>query len=329
MSNQTMLSILIPARHEEFLAKTIENILENIEAETEVIVVLDGEPSMSPLPEDPRVHVISVSKAFGQRAATNLAARMAVGKFLMKVDAHCSFDKGFDRKMLDMYKVVGDDVTMVPIMRNLWAFDFKCFHCGWKAYQGNTPEKCGQCGKTDRIRKKIMWVGKSNPQSTSFCFDSEPHFQYFESHKHKEPYLTDKKEKGYTETMSIQGSCFMCTKEKYWELRLGDEIFGSWGSQGIQVACSTWLSGGKVIVNHNTWYAHLFRTKGGDFGFPYPQSGRKVQSAKKHAKKLIYEGGWPKQKYLTSWLIRRFSPIPGWSEEDIKKLEESEQKITL
>ena len=35
------LSILIPSRNEMFLAKTIENILENIEAETEIIVVLD------------------------------------------------------------------------------------------------------------------------------------------------------------------------------------------------------------------------------------------------------------------------------------------------
>jgi len=329
MSNQIMLSILIPARHEEFLAKTVENLLENIEAETEIVVVLDGEPSMSPLPEDPRVHVIYVSTPLGQRGATNMAARFATGKYLAKVDAHCAFDKGFDRKMLDMYKVVGDNVTLIPVMRNLWAFDFKCYHCGFKIYQGNTPEKCGQCGKTDRIRKKIMWVGKTNPQSTSYCFDNEPHFQYFEDYKHREPYITDKKEKGYTETMSIQGSFFMCTREKYWELKMGDEAFGSWGSQGIQISMSTWLSGGRVLVNHNTWYAHLFRTKGGTFGFPYPQSGRQVQNAKKHAKKLIYEGGWPKQIYLVSWILERFAPVKGWSGKDISDLKEAEAKISL
>jgi glycosyltransferase involved in cell wall biosynthesis len=37
-----MLSILIPARNEEFLGQTIQNILDNIEANTEVIAVLDG-----------------------------------------------------------------------------------------------------------------------------------------------------------------------------------------------------------------------------------------------------------------------------------------------
>ena len=37
------LSILIPARNEMFLAKTIENILANIEGNTEVIAVLLGQ----------------------------------------------------------------------------------------------------------------------------------------------------------------------------------------------------------------------------------------------------------------------------------------------
>ena len=36
------LSILIPARNEVFLEQTIKNILENAEADTEVIAVLDG-----------------------------------------------------------------------------------------------------------------------------------------------------------------------------------------------------------------------------------------------------------------------------------------------
>ena len=34
------LSILIPARNEMFLGKTIENILENAEADTEIIAIL-------------------------------------------------------------------------------------------------------------------------------------------------------------------------------------------------------------------------------------------------------------------------------------------------
>ena len=36
------LSVIIPARNEMFLQQTIANILENIEADTEVIAVCDG-----------------------------------------------------------------------------------------------------------------------------------------------------------------------------------------------------------------------------------------------------------------------------------------------
>lgn len=31
------------------------------------------------------------------RAATNYAARLASGRYFMKVDAHCAFDEGFDQ----------------------------------------------------------------------------------------------------------------------------------------------------------------------------------------------------------------------------------------
>lgn len=307
------LSILIPSRNEEFLARTIQDILENIEADTEVIAVLDGVLAEPPIPQHDRVNVIYLQKSIGQRAATNLATKLAQGKYVMKVDAHCSFDKGFDRKMLEAFKKVGDNVTMVPIMRNLWAFDWKCYRCGWKKYQGPTPKRCGQCGDSRYMRKKMMWIGKHNPQSTSYCFDSEPHFQYFEEYKHREPYLIDKKT-GFTETMSLQGSCFMLTKENYWKWEVCDEKAGSWGNQGIEVALATWTNGGRVLVNHNTWYAHMFRTQGGDFSFPYENKGKDVQKTKHYIKNKY----WGKD---IKWLLEKFWPIKGWTEEDLKKLE--------
>ena len=322
------LSILIPARNEMFLAKTVENILSNIEADTEVIVVMDGVWNDPPIPQDDRVNVVFVPESIGQRAATNLACRLSKAKYVMKCDAHCAFDKGFDRKMLEAFKLVGDNVTMVPIMRNLWAFDWKCMNCGKKWYQGPTPTKCQEtnfkntgkpCDST-KFEKKIVWIGKSNPQSTAYCFDSTPHFQYFEDWKHRPQYAIDKKERGLTETMSLQGSCWMLTREKYWELNICDEDFGSWGSQGIEVACKTWLSGGQVLVNHNTWYAHMFRTQGGDFGFPYPISSKDQEKAKEYARNLFFNNNWDKQIYPLSWLVEKFWPVKGWTEEDLAAL---------
>ena len=312
MNNKFNLSILIPARNEMFLARTIQDIIENSEETTEVIALLDGQWADPPIPHHERVNIMYVPQAVGQRAGTNLACKLSRAKYVMKIDAHCSFDKGFDRKMLEAFERTGDDVTMVPVMRNLWAFDWKCFHCGWKKYQGPTPEKCEQCSKIDKIRRKMLWIGKERPQSTSYCFDTEPHFQYFKDYAKRPEYKKCLEETGFTESMSLQGSCFMLTRDKYWELDVCDEKLGNWGNQGIEVAVKTWLSGGRVLVNHATWYAHMFRTQGGDFGFPWPNSGNETQKTKENIKNLFWGNKtWPKQVRPLSWLIEKFWPVPG------------------
>jgi len=317
------LSILIASRNEMFLKQTVEDALKNIEADTDIIVTLDGEWSEPPLEQHDKVNIIYVNKSIGQRAATNVACRLSRAKYVMKVDAHCSFDKGFDRKMLEAFQKTGDNVTMVPVMRNLWAFDWKCYHCGWKKYQGPTPHKCEQCGRGNKIRRKMLWIGKSNPQSTSYCFDAEPHFQYFEDWKHRPEYIKDKEERKLTETMSLQGSCFMLTREHYWDWEVCDEKAGSWGNQGIEVALATWLTGHQVLVNHNTWYAHMFRTQGGDFSFPYEQRGRAVQKTKDYIKNKFWNNTWPKQTRSVKWLLEKFWPVKGWDEKSLSELPKS------
>ena len=315
------LSILIPARNEMFLKKTIEDILQNIEADTEVIALLDGDWINPPIPQNPRVNVIYVPKAVGQRNGTSMACQLSRAKYVMKVDAHCSFDKGFDRKMLEAFKETGDNVVFVPIMRNLWAFNWKCQHCGWKIYQGDTPEKCGRCGRTHRLRRQMIWRGKNNPQSTSYCFDSEPHFRYFEDWKHRPQYKEDNAKTGITETMSLQGSAFMLTRENYWRLKICDGELGNWGNLGIEVACKMWLSGGRVLCNHRTWYAHMFRTQHKDFGFPWKKSESETAKTKQRVKDIFWENKSPCQIYPFYWILKRFWPVPGWTEEQLKELE--------
>ena len=310
------LSILIPARNEEFLARTIEDIVANIEADTEVIAVLDGEWTNPPIAQHPRVNVIYLPVSIGQRAATNLACRLSEAKYVMKVDAHCAFDKGFDRKLIEDMQ---DDWTVVPTMRNLHAFDWVC-ECGFTHYQ-DKGSRCPECQK--EMVKKMIWEPRKGTRNYSYCFDSEPHFQYFGAFSKRPEGQGD-----LTESMSIQGSCFMLTREKYWELNISDEAFGSWGSQGIEVACKTWLSGGKVMINHKTWYAHMFRTKQANgFGFPYPQSGKQIDTAKAMARDIFFNGKWKKAVRPLSWLVERFAPVPGWSKEDIDNLKKTEGGI--
>jgi hypothetical protein len=279
-----------------FLPHTVEDIFRNIEGDTEVIVVLDGKWPFEGIPDNPRLQLIYHSEPIGQRAATNEAARVSESKYLMKLDAHCAFDKGFDVKMMaDMQ----DDWTMVPLMRNLHVFDWVCEN-GHRRYQGRS----GPCEECDEpTERDIVWISKTNPQSTAYRFDKAMHFQYWSQYK--------KKQKGdLVESMSLQGSCFLVTREKYFELELCDEAHGSWGQQGTEVACKTWLSGGRVIVNKKTWYSHLFRTQGGDFGFPYPNPG--IKKARTYSQDLWLNDEWDKAVHPLSWLLDKFAPVPEW-----------------
>ena len=298
------LSILIPARNELFLGKTVENILENIRGDTEVIIVFDGAWADPPIPDHERVTIIYHNESIGQRAATNEACRLSSAKYVMKVDAHCAFDEGFDVKMMAEMR---DNWTMVPTMYNLHAFDWVC-KCGHRIYQGPTPKKCEKCGGT--MEREIIWRPRLSRKSNHYRFDKTLHFQYWGAYG-KRPEAQGE----IADTMSLQGSCFMMTREKYWELDICDEAHGSWGQQGTEVACKTWLSGGEVKVNKKTWYSHMFRTQGGDFGFPYPISGRQVEKARQYSKELFLMGKWPKAKHDLNWLLNKFYPVPDWHDE--------------
>jgi hypothetical protein len=298
------LSILIPARNEMFVKHTVEDILKNKRGKTEVIVGLDGEWADPGIPDHPDVRIVHVSEPRGQRAMTNMLAKLSKAKYVAKCDAHTAYDEGFDVKLMDAFKETGDNTIMCPVMRNLWAFSWKCMGCGKKTYQGKTPTSCEDCNNTTKFTRKLKWYAKPSPQSTAYTFDTNLHFQYHSEWRRKQ-------EGELVESMSLQGSFFMLTREKYWELNICDEKHGSWGQQGVEIAMKFWLSGGQVIVNKRTWYAHLFRTAGGDFSFPYEQKQSQVEAARKYSKEIWFNNAFEKQIYPLSWVIEKFAPING------------------
>lgn len=300
------LSIIIPSRNEEFLNRTIQDILEHKKGRTQIIVGLDGQWPNEPIESHPDVVVLYYPESIGQRLISNKLVGLSTARYIMKLDAHVAVDDGFDIKMLEAFKKSGDNVVIAPVMRNLHAFSWVCPE-GHTRYQGPSGG-CKDCGK--ETTKDVVWIPKTNPQSTAYCFDAEPHFQYDNNRKNTQAY---KDQGDLTESMSLQGSCFMMTKEKYIELKIDDYNMGSWGSQGLEVACKFWFSGGRVLVNHNTFYAHMFRTQGGDFGFPYDNPGKNVEKAKKMAKDMFFN-----EKLIP--LVEKFWPVPGWSQEDLDAL---------
>lgn len=301
------LSILIPARNEMFLGRTVADILAHAEGATEIIVVLDGAPALDPLPADPRVRVIEYSDSIGQRAATNAAALASQAKYIMKVDAHCAFDQGFDVKLMAPYESgeIGMDTTTIPRMYNLHVFNWVCQVCGQTTYQGPRPERCAQCGHAEH-KMDIVWTPRWSRCSDFARFDSTLHFQYWGEYKKRPAAQGD-----IADVMSSVGACWLMPRARFWELGGLDERHGSWGQMGTEIACKSWLSGGRQVVNKRTWFAHLFRTQPG-FGFPYPLSGDQVERARAHSRWLWAEGHWEKAVHPLSWLINKFAPVPDW-----------------
>lgn len=286
------LSILIPARNEEFLIQTIDDIFRHKEGNTEVLVGLDGWDCDIEPRED--LTIIKVDNLIGQRAMMNKLAGLSDAKYVMKVDAHCSFSQGFDVALMED---CADDVTIVPVLLNLYAYDWMCRN-GHKQYQGVKPKVCERCGDKKWI-KSLVWRVIPRPVCQSFLLDKDLVFQY----------APIQPEETIIETMAIQGSGFMLTREKYWELGIADEEFGSWGQQGAEVSLKTWLSGGRVLCSRKAFMGHLFRTTD---DFPYKRDMKQVDHANAYCKELFLNNKWDKQTRPIEWLIEKFDYPCDW-----------------
>jgi cephalosporin hydroxylase len=270
-----MLSILIPARNEKYLEQTIRNVLENAEGEIEILVMLDGYlPDPQIVIGDDRVQFFHHEVAQGQRQSVNELARSAKGKYLMKLDAHCAVDKGFDIKLIADYK---EGEVHLGRMYNL---DVSTW--------------------LPKLRKKTdyMYIGFNDKgELRSLYYGGE---QWKEMHRR--PALLD-------ETMGMMGPCRFMSAKTFWDLGGCDEGHGSWGSEGIEWALKAWTSGGRLMVNKKTWFAHWFRASDG--GFPYHIKQSDIDKARTYAESIWLKDKWPGQKRPISWLIEKFNP-PGW-----------------
>lgn len=298
------LSVIIPGRNEQFHQQTVANVVANTRGNTEVIAVCDGSWPDPPILDHPKVKVIHHTEAVGQRAATNDGVKLSRAKYVMKLDAHCAVAPGFDVALMADCK---PDWTVVPIMYNLHAFDWLCKGCGNRVYQGPKPEKCEKC-QSSEIVMDVVWIPRANRVTYSWRFDKDLHFQYWKEHR-KRP---ETRRGEYIETMSFIGACWFMERDRYWELDGLDERHGSWGQVGTEVACKSWLSGGKLLTAKKTWFAHMFRTNNKGFTFPYPISGNDQERARKYSKDFWFNERWPKQKLPLKWLVDKFAPVPGW-----------------
>jgi hypothetical protein len=129
--------------------------------------------------------------------------------------------------------------------------------------------------------------------------------------------------------MSCIGCAFLMERERFLALGGMDEGHGSWGQYGAECAMKAWLSGGKMVTTTKTHISHLFRTgnfsRNGESTFPYPLSGDAQEAARKYSRDMWFNNRWEKQVHPLSWLVEKFWPVDGWTDEDLQNQKERER----
>lgn len=104
-------SVIIAARNEPQLNRTISNLFDTADGDIEVVVSLDVEQEV-----DKRAIVIHNDAPVGRRVGFNRAAKPASGKYLFILDAHCKMSQDWDIKMAEFCPEKGIVVSCIQDM---------------------------------------------------------------------------------------------------------------------------------------------------------------------------------------------------------------------
>ena len=256
-----MVSIIIPARNEPYLTKTINDLLSKAKEEIEIIAVLDGYwPDQ--FVEDKRVNYLHFSDARGMRNAINSGVAVAKGEYALKTDAHCLFAEGFDTVLKADCQ---DDWVVVP---RRYALDVE----KWQIEERRDNKY--------PIDKMIL-----------------------DSDLHGVPVLEKNKEP-IEDLETAQGSCWFMKKSYFHFLELLDEeTYGTFWQEFQEIGFKCWLSGGRVVSDTNTWYAHFHKTVGRGYKLPDGEKEKTQEMINKWKTGKV----WHKQIHDLQWLLDRFN----------------------
>ncbi len=271
-------SVIIPSRNERFLQPTIDDVFNKARGEIEVIVVLDGYWPLPALKDHTNQIIIHRTESRGMRDAINSAAAVATGAYLLKSDAHCMFEEGFD----EVLKADCDqDWVVVPRRYSLDPENWAIANTGkspvdahYLSYPYLKPEEIGMHG--------VVWNERARSRKDVLIDDE----------------------------MSSQGSCWFMSKRHFmWMGGLSEEGYGRFVQEFQEIGNKTWLGGGRVIVNKKTWYAHLH--KGKTYTRGYFLSKNEMIRGAVYSADYWFNDRWPERQRDIAWLIEKFNP-PTW-----------------
>lgn len=257
------LSIIIPCYNDKDIQKTVDDIHAQARGDIEIIVVLDGIHQ-----EVKNATVLENEKQIGMRASINKGVAYSTGKWLMKCDAHCTFDEGFDVKILEN---IEPNWIVIPRRYKLDTDKWEVMDESPIDYERlyiDNPDKIGG----------VEWKSRT---------------------KQRRDVLID-------ETMVFQGSCWFMSREHWNNLGgLQEEGYGTFTQEPIELALKTWLGGGKVMVNKKTWYAHKHRKFGRTTAGL--TSSQEVKDGNAYSKDFWINNRWDKRIHNLDWLFKRFN----------------------
>ena len=232
-------SVVIPACNEKFLQATIDSLLSGAAGEIEIYAVLDGGP-LQYLKPDPRVTVVRHETSVGMRETVNRLAPTLSGEFLMKCDAHCLFAPGWDAAL----KADCDgDWVAVPTRHSIDGATFSMVPRDYNYHYLTFPYAESMYGYG--LHGKTFAIGRRGKDGLT---------DNARINRIRSPFRID-------DLMSFQGSCWFTPVKNF--LRLGplDQRHYNFYAESIEVGMRQWMSGGRVVINKKTWYAHYHKGK--------------------------------------------------------------------
>lgn len=216
MDKHELVSIVIPARKERYLNKTIQEIFDNVGGAVEIIVILDGYNTRHRMPG---VHYIHNKESLGMRTAINQGVEAARGSHIMKLDAHCMLDRHFDLKLLAEHH---ENWVQIPRRKRM---DAKT----WSLTKDLRPDIDYMYNNKD-LMGIITRNSNYDPELKKVLIDDTESFQ-------GSCYFITKK---FFKRLGL----------------LDDLNFGGSGHESQEITIKCLAAGGRIIRNKKTWYAH-------------------------------------------------------------------------
>jgi hypothetical protein len=230
-----------------------------------------------------------------KRHGVNMVVDICHGEYVMSLDAHCMVAKGFDERLAKDHG--GDNWVQIPRRYKLDAENWTI-----KSEEGRPP-----------IDYEYVMFPLNYHRMSGSPKDGEDYHPALHGWRWDARSLA-RKDIPIDDTMIFQGSCWFMKKDYFRKMGFMQvEGYSGWGQEAEELSFSTWLGGGRVVTNKNTWYAH-FHKNAKNGGRMYFMSKSSVKKCNNYSYDFWVNNRWKERIHDFEWLIEKFWPIPEWPE---------------